>query len=270
MESPFDAGRTAASEDLLRALPGAPPVYLEGALVNPALSPQHVLLLLKNPAAAGPHILKVSQNANWMKTYEVKAAIVLHPKTPRVVAMNLVSHLWWRDLQRVVDRAILAPPLRRTAERLLAIRLQEMALGEKITLARIAARGVINAMRIEGDPMVIRALLQNPRLTEEDALAIACAARTPPAVLRVLSEDDRFAPRPAIRKAIARHPQTPRAVALRILQRLATRDLKDLARSPKVPSLVKVAAQRLLEERRRRGGGAGSDKGPSSQPPEST
>jgi hypothetical protein len=261
MENPFEMGRTAAADDLVRALPGAPPGYLEGALANPALVPQHLLLLLKNTAVTAALILKVTKHTDWMKAYEVKAAIVLHLRTPRAIAMNLLTHLWWRDLQRVTDKAALAPPLRRTAERLLAIRLQELALGEKIALARLAGRGLINALRLEANPMVIRALLQNPRLVEGDALAIATSPRTPAVVLRVLSEDDRFASRPPVLKALARHPLTPPAVALRIVQRLSTRDLKELMHAPKVPSLVKVAAQRLIEARRKRGGKEGPGRG---------
>jgi len=168
--------------------------------------------------------------------------------------MNLVSHLWWRDLARVTDRAGLAPPLRRTAERLLGTRLQELALGEKISLARIASRGVVAALRRDGDPLVIRALLQNPRLIEGDVLAIASGTATPPYTLRTLAEDERWVARPAVRKALARNPETPRAVALRLIQGLSTTHLREVTRAPHVPVLVKIAAQRLIESRARRKG----------------
>ncbi|HEU4402526.1 MAG TPA: hypothetical protein VFT43_10520, partial [Candidatus Polarisedimenticolia bacterium] len=138
MSQPFEEGRTADPGTLTRALPGAPLAYLEGALANPTLSAEHLLLCLRNPAAAAPFIARLCRNATWLKSYDVKAAIVLHPRTPRAAAMNLVAFLWWRDLARVSDRAALAPSLRRTAERLLAIRVQELALGERIALARIA------------------------------------------------------------------------------------------------------------------------------------
>ncbi len=104
--------------------------------------------------------------------------------------------------------------------------------------------------KVGGNLLVIRALLQNPRLTEEDALAIATDKHTPGPVLRVLAEDPRFAPRPTIMKAVARNPETPAQTALRLLQHLGSRDLRDLMRLPKVPGLVRVAAQRILEARR--------------------
>lgn len=253
MADDFDLGRTASAGDLLSRLPNAPLAYLQGALVNAALGPNHLLLILKNPGVAAPLITQICGNRGWLAAYEVKAAIVLHRKTPRASAMNLVSFLWWRDLARVTDHAGLAPPLRRAAEHLLAARLQEMALGEKIALARIASRGVIYALRRDGDPMVIRALLKNPRLVEEDVLAIAAGTATRPSVLRALAEEERWIARPSVRKSIARNPETPRAVALRLIRDLSTAHLRDLARAPRVPVLVKIAARRLVESRSRQG-----------------
>lgn len=248
MSSTFENGRTASAEGLAAELSVAPPPYLDGALANPTFHPKLILLLLKNPHVTPGLIQRIASKREWMKTYELRSAIVLHPKTPRVISMNLVSHLWWRDLARVIDRAGLAPPLKRAAERILAIRVQGMAMGERITLARIASRGVIVVLRVESNPMVMRALLQNPRLVEEDAVVIAAGRRTKSAILQVLAEDFRWSPRPAVRKALARHPATPSQVALRMIGLLSRRDLREVSVSPHVPGLVRVAIGRLLHK----------------------
>jgi hypothetical protein len=252
--SDYERGRSAPPAQLAARLATAPAGYLEGALANPALTPAHVALCLKNPAVGAAHIRRVAKNRDWLTAYEVRAAIVLHPRAPRALAMNLVALLWWRDLARVSDRTILAPPLRRAAERLLSIRLLEMALGERVTLARMAPRAVIAALRRDDSPMVIRALLQNPRLTEEDVLAITAAPRTSGGVLRAVAEEQRWSCRPAIQKSIARHPQAPRPVALRFVQLLSAVALAELAAYPKLPALVRVAVERRLEARARKGG----------------
>jgi hypothetical protein len=249
MESPFEAGRGASAESLALEMATAPLPYVEGALDNPSLTPDHLLILLKNRAVTAPLIQRICRNGSWLKLYEVKAAVVLHAKTPHHIAMNLVQFLWWRDLARVADHASLAPPLRRAAERLLSIRIQELAVGEKISLARIATRSVISVLRKQEDPMVIRALLQNPRLMEEDALAIAAAAGTPGPVLQALADDARWSSRPAIQKAIVQNRETPPSAALRIVQGLSTQVLKELTRAPHVGQLVRVAALRLIETR---------------------
>lgn len=249
MDTASESARTASAATLSRELAVAALAWVEAALDNPALGPDQVVILLKNKALTGPVIQCIARKAAWLKSEEVKAALVLHPKTPRTLAMNLVPFLWWRDLLRVADSAALASPLRRAAERILIIHLKEMALGEKVTLARITGRGLIAALRTDENPMVIRALLQNPRLVEEDALAIAASPATGAGVLRALSEDGRFAYRPAMQKALVQHPNTPSATALRILRGLSTRALKDLLKAPHVPQLVLVAARRLIETR---------------------
>jgi hypothetical protein len=249
VETPLEEGRTAPAETLALQLATAPLAYLEGALDNPALRPELLLIALKNRAVTTSLIQSICRRAAWLKLYDIKAALAMHAKTPRPVAMNLVQFLWWRDLARVADHAVLSPPLRRAAERLLSIRVQEMAVGEKVSLARIATRGVISVLRKQEDPMVIRALLQNPRLLEEDALAIAVASGTPGTVLKALAEDSRFSSRPALQKAIVQNRETPPSTALRIVQSLSTRVLKELARAPQVGQLVRVAAMRLIEAR---------------------
>src|SRR5437773_317839 len=105
-------------------------------------------------------------------------------------------------------------------------------------------------------PMVIRALLQNPRLVEEDALVIASARGTPSGVLQTLAEDARFSKRPSVQKALVQNHATPAASALRIVQGLGAQTLKELARAPHVPTLVKVAVQRILDDREHPQGGS--------------
>jgi len=259
MDPLLEAGRTATAETLARELATASHAYLDGAMANPALAPDLLPILLKNPSVDGPLIFRISTHRAWLKPYEVKTAIVMHPKTPHVVAMHLMQFLWWRDLARVTDDAHLAPPLRRAAEKILTFRIQELALGEKITLARIASRGVINVLRQQDHPLVVRALLQNPRLLEEDVLAITSAGATPAGVLQTVAEDARFASRPAVQKAIVQHHGTPAATALRILHGLGAPTLKELAHAPHVPTLVKLAAQRILSAREEQGGSSSSD-----------
>ncbi len=86
MDPSFEAGRTAPAETLALELSTAPLAFLEGALVNPAMQPALVPLLMKNGSVSGQLIVRITARRAWLKPYEVKTAIVLHPKTPRAVA----------------------------------------------------------------------------------------------------------------------------------------------------------------------------------------
>ena len=247
MESPFEQGRAAPPSELGLRLANAPPAYLQGALANPALATQHLLAMLRNPYLTGEFIRRISLSPVWMKTYRLRSQIAAHPKTPRVLALRLLPTLGWSDLARLIERPALPPQLRRASEGILALRLEHMSCGEKVSLARIAGRGILAALGGDSSPMVIRALLQNPRVREEDVLRIAARPLTPGAVLQALAESRRFGPRREIRKAVAGHPGTPPPVALRALRSLPPRELRELLQMPRMPRLVRVAAERLIE-----------------------
>jgi len=130
--------------------------------------------------------------------------------------------------------------------------LEEMAQGERISLARMCGRGLIAALCEDESARVIAALLQNPRLLENDVLRVVSRRSAPGPVLRIVSKSDRFGRRSEVRKAIVRHPNTPAPVALRLLQKLAVTDLGEVLRASRLPKLIEVAASRLLQRSDRR------------------
>ena len=217
---------------------------LEPALAQPALAADQILRLLRAPRVTADLILAISRRPVWMKFDRVRLAIVLHPATPRPVAMSLLSQLRWRDLARVAVAPRLGAPVRVAAEKILLLRLPELALGEKVTLARAATRNVLRALRTERSPLVVRALLENPLFQVDDALSIVGSDATPGAALQVISESPRFAGSQELRLAIASHGATPPAAALRLVQGMDEAGLIRLLSNARLPPLIAVAARR--------------------------
>jgi hypothetical protein len=233
--SPDDGG-----DPRLRAL-------LESAAAHPALAADRILGLLRAPRITADLILAISRRPVWMKFDRVRLAIVLHPATPRPVAMSLLSQLRWRDLARVAVAPRLGAPVRGAAEKILLLRLPELALGERVTLARAATRNLLRALRTERSPLVVRALLENPLLQVEDALSIVESDATPGAVLQVMAESARFAASQELRMAIASHGATPPAAALRLVRGMDEGGLTRLLSNPRLPPLIMVAARRRAD-----------------------
>jgi len=247
MESLLEQGRSASPGELTRKLPSAGPAFLEGALDNPQLTTIHLLQLLRNPRITPALIDRIAQNRAWLRHYRVRAALAVHPRTPGTIGVLVLSSLGWRDLADVAQGPRVAPQVRRMAERRLTICLEEMAQGERISLARMAGRGLIAALCEDDSARVIAALLQNPRLLENDVLRLVSRFSAPGPVLRTVAHSDRFGPRREVQKCIARHPNTPAPVALRLLHELGRADLREILRAPRLPKLVEVAACRLLQ-----------------------
>lgn len=247
-----ERGRTAPVEELRRHLGSAPPPYLEGALLNPALSQDELLMLIRN-RSAGPALLgRVGQAQRWVRYYEVKRTLVRTPRTPLPVAQRLVAHLYWRDLVEVIEDPRVHPVVRRRAEQTLRERVEELSLGERVSLARRASLGLIPDLRESSESRVLRALLGNAKLREESAVAIASRAEVPGEVLTWIAQHPRWGAQFAVRAALVRNARTPIPVALKLVTQLPRRELERLANDDEAPKIVRVGAARRLQPGDRR------------------
>jgi hypothetical protein len=243
-------GRTAAPEELRRHLPSAPSSYLAGALDNPGLAEEEVLLLLRNRGAPAQVLAPIAADRRWTRLYDVKKGLVRHPNMPAAAARTLAAHLYWKDLAETAEDVRVPPAVRRKAEDLLRVRLQEMALGERVALARRASRGVIPALLEDPEAGVLRALLGNPRIVEREIVRIAARPETPPEALGALARHPVWSGRLAVRMAILANPRTPVPDALGLVQRFPRQDLQKLARDGALPRIVQVGAARKLASMR--------------------
>jgi hypothetical protein len=240
------AGRKAPIEALRRHLATAPPAYLQGAARNAALGVGELLLLLRNREAPAPLLQAIGRDRGWAGSYRVKRALALHPRTPLVLGRDLVRHLFWKELVELSVAPHVNPAVRRLAERYLKERLDAMALGERIALARRASRGLIGSLCGCDEEPVLRALLGNPCLVEADAVMVASSDEAPRALLAHLAEHPKWGMRRDVFLALARNERTPVPAALRILHRLGTRELRELCREPALPAIVRIGAERRL------------------------
>jgi hypothetical protein len=251
-----ERGRTDDRSHLKLHLADGPADYLEGALDNPEIGPDELAILLRNRAGTTEIVTRVARNRAWMRARTIQVALVANPRAPQLVARRFLPHLTWRDLADVAANLRLSPVLRREAEKLLAIRLPELSLGEKVALARRGSRGIVDMFRDESDALVLRALAGNPRVTEGDVARLLARSDLPAEFLAWISDQSSWSQRRGLRLALVRNPRTPPSSALRLTRGLSRRDIDDLRRDFAAPRLVRVAAERLLT--RAGGGSAGS------------
>jgi hypothetical protein len=230
--------REAGSEELLALLRDH-----AGTLTAPA-----ALQALRNPFCAVEAIEIVAAQARLLSFYELRRELAIHPRSPETLAMRFVPGLWWRDLVALGLDARLRPTLRRAADVRLAARLPELAVGERVSLARRAGPGVISHLRSDSSPQVIAALLDNPRLTEGVLAPLLHGGSTSPAILELIAADRRWGVRYPLRVALARNPRTPVETVLRILTVLRKPDQKAVASDPRLLEAVRRRARLLLGE----------------------
>lgn len=129
-------------------------------------------------------------------------------------------------------------------------RLARLTLGHKKAMARSHRDpDLLARLAAEGEPVVVRELLRNPRLTEDFAVRLAARRPCRPETLRCLYEDRRWRARPRVAAALAHNPYAETEIALKLLPALPATALSRLAEDGAVHALVRAAAIRLLELR---------------------
>jgi hypothetical protein len=124
---------------------------------------------------------------------------------------------------------------------------RELTIGERRSLARRPHRGKFDRLLRDPHPLVLRPLLGNPKLTEDDVVALAARRPARATTLRTLVEFPDWIVRTRVRMAIVFNPLTPSSIAVP-LTALATRpELVEIAESPSLHVVLRAVAQELLE-----------------------
>jgi hypothetical protein len=144
-----------------------------------------------------------------------------------------------------------------TAERPLKPTGRPLTLGERKSLARTHRREQLLLLVRDPHPDVVRILLDNPHVTEQEIVRIAAARPGVPASLSLLATHPRWSVRHAVKRALVFNPATPLADAIRITTTLRPNELAELAIDPALPEPLRrhaadVAASAALSGRRPR------------------
>lgn len=124
-----------------------------------------------------------------------------------------------------------------------------LTLGERKSLARKPDRTMMERLLRDPHPDVIRMVLVNPKLVEEDVLAVAARRPCRPDVLTEIARAQRWAHRPRIRMALVLNPDTPLDIAGPVAGLLMRHELRLVATSPTVAPAVRALCLEHLERR---------------------
>jgi hypothetical protein len=116
-----------------------------------------------------------------------------------------------------------------------------LTLGERKSLAKKTDRHLLERLLGDPHPDVIRFVLRNPRLTEDDVVRFV--ARTPgrPELIREVARSSKWAHRPRVRLAIVLNPLSPNEVTIPLAGLLLRHELKLVVESTNVAPTVRSA-----------------------------
>jgi hypothetical protein len=222
-------------------------------LDNPALDELQLCLLLERKNLPGEILEEVGRRKAFLKSYRVKKALALHPRTPRLVSLRLLRDLYLMDLVQVTILPGVSAELKRNAEDQLLARLPQLPLGQKITLARRGPGRVAGAMLAEGHPQVVSIVLDNPYMTEAQILRTLAREKLPVTVVPAIIQHRKWSLAYNVRLALVRQPSAPLSTILGFLPQLTVSDLRELAAPGIVPENLRKYLNAEVERRMRSG-----------------
>jgi hypothetical protein len=221
-------------------------------VADPALSEDVALSLLKRPDLPIEALERLGKNSAALKHRKVKIALVEHPKTPRHVSLPIVRQLCTFDLVQVALTPTVPADLKRAADESLCNRLETISSGEKLTLAHRASGRVAGELLCDAEARVVRAALENTRLTEAFVVRAVMRPDAPAALIEAVCHHAQWSLRREVRVALLRNEKTPMARAVEFARSLPVAQLREILQSSRLLGNVKEYLARELERRKNR------------------
>jgi len=126
---------------------------------------------------------------------------------------------------------------------------RELTVGERRSLARMPSRTAFDKLLSDPHPLVIRQLLENPRLTEDDVVRIASRRPVRPEAVTALARSERWLKRPRVRLTILLNPGSPPEIAMPLLAACTRSELIEIVHGTDTNKVLRATATELLARR---------------------
>jgi len=224
---------SAEHDDLLRAVS------------DPALSGDQALSLLARTDLPGDVIEQLAKNRSAMKLRKVKIALACHVHTPRHVSVPLIRQFYTFDLMKVALSTVVPADVKLTADETLIARLKMITLGERLTLARRASGRIAAALLLDAEERIMRAALENARLTEAQVVQAVLKPEARAALVQAASQHAKWSFRRDVQIALVRTEHLSLARALAFARELSPARLHEILHNSRLPERIK---SQLLNE----------------------
>lgn len=211
------------------------------------------LQVLRNPHCSFAIAVHIAAKPELAQSTGVRELVCTVRGLPLPKVLDLLATLPWLSLMNLAQNPRTPPQVRRHAETKLIQRIDKLTLGERIAAARRAHRTIVPHLAHLGEPMVVEALLDNPRLTGEDVIGLLHTPEPPSCLYAALIRHPRWGPRHEIRFAVARSKGAPVPLAVSALAQMPVPQLRLLAKDPGIRPEIRHAAHQLGRRRVGRG-----------------
>jgi hypothetical protein len=128
-------------------------------------------------------------------------------------------------------------------------RLAKMTVAQRVQFAIKGGSDARRTLIRDANKVVQRAVLQSPRLTEQEVEAFASMSSLTDEILRLIANNRNFRKNYSVVRNLMNNPKTPLDVSLHMLPMLNAADLKKLTTNKNVPETLRTTAFKLYRQR---------------------
>ena len=178
------------------------------------------------------------------------AAAIEHSPVATVEQKNLLHELrgGTADEAALAEAAAEAEPDTAKRQTLLQ-RLAKMTVAQRVQFAIKGGSEARRTLIRDSNKVVQRAVLQSPRLTDQDVEAFASMSTLTDEILRLIANNRKFRKNYVVVRNLLNNPKTPLDVSLHMLPIVNAMDLKKLASNKNIPETLRTTAGKLQRQR---------------------
>ena len=128
-------------------------------------------------------------------------------------------------------------------------KINQMTAPEKINAALLGSQEERLLLVRDANKTVARAVLQSPKLSDQEIENIAMMKSVTEEILRLIALNRKFIRNYGVVRNLINNPRTPVDVGLPLIHRLNDRDLKDLSRNKNVAEVLRSMALRMIKQK---------------------
>jgi len=131
-----------------------------------------------------------------------------------------------------------------------AVAIGSLSVPEKIKLALKGNKEARVLLLRDPNRQVVMAVLESPKLTDEEVDNIAQSRNVSEDVLRTMARNRVWVQRYAVTAALVNNPKTPLSISLDFLKHLRGKDLERIVKNKGISATLRTTAIKMLDKRR--------------------
>ncbi len=227
----------------------AKPGVADALIKNKNCSAEHLVPLVQHLSALGVQALmdeleRVSDSRELAEALEKSTSITLEQKSQ----LNELLSDAMPDMKALTDALTDAEPDNERRKTLLQ-QISTMTVSQRVKFAMKGGSEARRTLIRDNNKVVQRAVLQSPRLTDQEVEAFASMTNLTDEILRMIGKNRNFRKNYNVVRNLLNNGKAPLDCSLGLLPMLNPPDLKKLGMNKNIPETLRASAVKLMRQR---------------------